>query len=99
MTTVNIPISTETLLAKREACIKALNPAKSCETCAYHSNSSYNKPCDNCYDELLGFPVDPTQWKKAQPHRGTAINCWSLPGENANLTPDKDKDKSGKQFC
>ena len=58
MDTLNI------LIQKRNNCIVNLDENKSCETCVYGETPNGRLPCKNCYSELLGMPVNPTNWEK-----------------------------------
>lgn len=57
-------ISLEALVEKYNNCVDALDSNKSCVTCRYNKCEVEDIPCNNCYNELLGFPVNPTQWTK-----------------------------------
>lgn len=56
-------IKLEDLIAKRNACIAALDESKTCATCKNRKLAAHIPPCNKCYNELLGMPVDPTNWE------------------------------------
>lgn len=48
------------MVAKYEACCAVLDETKTCITCIH--NTANNATCKECYNELLGMPVNPTNW-------------------------------------
>lgn len=49
------------LAQKYAACVRALNPEMTCNSCAHDKDGR----CSSkrvCYGEVLGMPVNPTQW-------------------------------------
>lgn len=55
----------ESLKQTHDACVRKLDPSKNCDTCRHDNKDRQNKnaPCDECYDEMLFFPVNPTKWE------------------------------------
>jgi hypothetical protein len=60
-------IELETMLAKRDNCIKALDCSKCCDTCEFKALLQDQSPCNKCMNEMLGMPVNPTEWKQKLP--------------------------------
>ena len=56
-------VTREEIEEKHKACIEAINEDKTCETCKHQEGSTKDPPCEDCYNTLLGFPVDPTKWE------------------------------------
>ena len=49
------------MIKKHNSCVKNLDENKTCATCGHKEDTAY---CEDCFNELLGFPVDPTNWTK-----------------------------------
>lgn len=58
-------ISLETMVAKYNNCVAALDENKHCGRCRYKDYAQDAKPCSDCYNEMLGMPVNPTNWETA----------------------------------
>ena len=52
------------MIEVREGCENKINEMKNCETCKFQNFDCDKEPCCHCYDEMLGLPVNPTQWEK-----------------------------------
>lgn len=50
-------------LEKRQNCINNLDENKCCLTCAHVDVDKEKLPCRDCYFEVLGLPVNPTNWE------------------------------------
>lgn len=60
-------ISMENLVKKHAAYVEALDPNKTCSSCAHHTpDGGAGGSCIKCYNELLGMPVNPTNWEVRQ---------------------------------
>lgn len=55
-------IELKDLIKKRETCIKSLDLTKNCSTCKYNKFKNL-EPCNLCYNEILGLPINPTKFK------------------------------------
>jgi hypothetical protein len=55
-------ITLDDLIAKHNACVNALDESRTCSTCAYEQTAIEMKPCNECFNEILGMPVNPTNW-------------------------------------
>jgi len=56
-------ITIDDMIDKYNICVNALDENKSCLTCENNNDPDAESKCANCYDMLLGFPVDPTNWE------------------------------------
>jgi len=45
------------------ACVNAIDDTKNCETCKHQNISHTSLPCSDCFNMVLGFPVNPTGWE------------------------------------
>jgi hypothetical protein len=57
-------ITIDDLINKRRECLKSIDITKDCFTCFYETYNKDKKPCNDCYCEILGIPVNPTNWEK-----------------------------------
>lgn len=64
-TEMGMEISLETMIQKHNNCVAALDENKHCDSCRYKDCAQDAKPCADCYNELLGMPVNPTNWEMA----------------------------------
>jgi hypothetical protein len=58
-------ISLETMVQKYNNCVVALDEKKHCCNCLHHESAITAEPCSECYNEMLGMPVNPTKWEAA----------------------------------
>lgn len=58
-----LKIDPNILIQKRNNCIKNLDKNKTCVTCKHKDIKFGVEPCDECFDEVLGMPVNPTKWE------------------------------------
>lgn len=56
-------IDLNTYLEKHANCVNALDSNKTCDTCIHNKKSIDDYPCSDCYNEMLGLPVNPTKWE------------------------------------
>jgi len=56
-------ITFDVVKRKFEACVNVLDETKTCFTCQFKNISPNTKPCKNCFCTVLGFPVNPTEYK------------------------------------
>ena len=56
-------IDIKDFIASYEAKKAKLDSAKTCKTCKHSCSPAENEPCNNCYNELIGMPVNPTGWE------------------------------------
>jgi hypothetical protein len=59
-----LTVSLETMVQKYNTCVAALDESKYCGTCKYIYISYFEdeQPCKDCYNKLLGMPINPTGW-------------------------------------
>jgi hypothetical protein len=55
-------INIDTMVQKHANCVQNINAEKTCATCAHDDSEGAAIPCDSCYDEMIGLPVNPTRW-------------------------------------
>lgn len=55
-----IKLTEADLMKKYNACVKSLDENKNCSTCKNKENDSM---CRDCFDMMLGFPCNPTNWE------------------------------------
>ena len=41
-------------------CVDQLDDNKNCSTCIHRDNQA---ACDDCYNIMLGFPINPSNWE------------------------------------
>ena len=46
----------------RKCCEKQIDYTKTCKTCQYKELDCKQEPCCSCYNELIGLPVNPTNY-------------------------------------
>jgi flagellar capping protein FliD len=53
-------------IEKYNNCVAKINPEINCSTCKYEEqqDKEHSKPCNECYCEMLGLPVNCTNWEK-----------------------------------
>ena len=56
-------IELDDMVKKHKACIKALDKGKTCQTCKHNKCSEDVEPCSECFDSMIGLPVNPTNWE------------------------------------
>ncbi len=52
----------EIMIQKYKTCLLNLDNNQTCDTCKFQNRKK--NPCKNCYDSILGLPINPTEWKK-----------------------------------
>jgi len=45
-------------------CVKNLDDVQHCGTCSHEQLTEDEFPCNKCYNEFLGMPVNPTEWEE-----------------------------------
>ena len=58
-------ITKEDIYNKYAACVDNLDRNKLCINCKHFTVNENDYPCNECYELVLGFPVDPTKFEAA----------------------------------
>lgn len=74
-------ISLETMIYKHAKCVAALENHKNCQSCRHASKEQTDAPCSDCYNILLGMPVNPTNWEGKCNDERMCSNCFSGQGD------------------
>lgn len=56
-------LNIDNMIAKHKKCVGQLDADKTCASCKYSGLEVNDEPCCDCFAELLGMPVNPTQWE------------------------------------